>query len=613
MDPIVHYFLHGDSLRVSPSPLFDAHFYHEAYPDVERAGMVALVHFLRHGEPEGRDPHPLFETHFVRSQFGPDIRGNALTIYLASAGAKWKPHPLVDAQYIWEQQQVLSPGDDRPSLLYYLDSDAEDINPSRDFDGHSYLSMYDDVEGMNPLYHYARYGAREGRLVIKEKNSLKLVAAQIEEMANIEPDILKPGRDYYKLVMTDSYDARRMEFQLHARLQKSCGNLKFNHVFLTPWLKRGGADKVLINCVDALLAAAPEERVLILCTQQEDLDGASWLKHADRVRIVSIHDVIDDANSTYVAFCNWLRLAGCQNLFVMNSGFGWNVVSGYGRVLMNFMTTYAFTFCYDYDRFGRNASYAWTHLRRSLDGVTMYISDNMQTMDQFARDHFLSAAERAKFHCLYQPVDDALRGRCELQLSHNLLAGADLRHRVLWAGRFDRQKGLEVVVEIAKAAPDLDFLVYGGVEEEWPDRPKAIPDNLRVLGPYESFAALPLHEASLFLHTSHWDGLPNVLLEAGCAGLPVVATDVGGVSDLVDETTGWLVPHGSEPDRYVDAIREIFAHPEEALARRERMSARILERHSLETFRHQWARLVALGASSRRVEEPCVNAAEGAR
>ncbi|HEY6973172.1 MAG TPA: glycosyltransferase, partial [Nitrospiraceae bacterium] len=44
-----------------------------------------------------------------------------------------------------------------------------------------------------------------------------------------------------------------------------------------------------------------------------------------------------------------------------------------------------------------------------------------------------------------------------------------------------------------------------------------------------------------FLLTSHWEGLPRVLLEARAAGIPVVATRVGGVEEVIVEGRhGWL-------------------------------------------------------------------------
>ncbi len=68
-----------------------------------------------------------------------------------------------------------------------------------------------------------------------------------------------------------------------------------------------------------------------------------------------------------------------------------------------------------------------------------------------------------------------------------------------------------------------------------------------------------LHQASIFALSSVTEALPNVLLEAMAAGLPVVATHVGGVPELVRPGhTGWLVPP-QEPALLAGALSNLLA------------------------------------------------------
>lgn len=72
-----------------------------------------------------------------------------------------------------------------------------------------------------------------------------------------------------------------------------------------------------------------------------------------------------------------------------------------------------------------------------------------------------------------------------------------------------------------------------------------IEKKIRFLGPRQDVPEL-LKGADVFVLTSKWEGLPRSIIEAMRAGLPVIASDVGGVSELVEEgVTGYLVPRGN--------------------------------------------------------------------
>lgn len=78
---------------------------------------------------------------------------------------------------------------------------------------------------------------------------------------------------------------------------------------------------------------------------------------------------------------------------------------------------------------------------------------------------------------------------------------------------------------------------------------------------------VPIHDGLLelyrdshaFLHVSWTEGLPQVLFEAFAAGLPVVATDVGGVAEAVDGSA-LLVPPG-EPDAAAASLQRVAEDP----------------------------------------------------
>jgi len=72
-----------------------------------------------------------------------------------------------------------------------------------------------------------------------------------------------------------------------------------------------------------------------------------------------------------------------------------------------------------------------------------------------------------------------------------------------------------------------------------------------------------LHASDVLVLTSRTEGLPGVLIEAGLAGIPQVATDVGGVEELVGVNTGRLVPAAADVHQVASAIMQVFANAHE--------------------------------------------------
>jgi glycosyltransferase involved in cell wall biosynthesis len=120
---------------------------------------------------------------------------------------------------------------------------------------------------------------------------------------------------------------------------------------------------------------------------------------------------------------------------------------------------------------------------------------------------------------------------------------------------------------------------------------RSMGTDARFLGPREDIPEL-MNACDGLLLSSVVEGLPMVLLEAAASGLPVVATDVGGVREVVlDQRTGFLVPSG-DPDALAAAMSRLAGLSVDA-RRQMGQAARdlALERFDLGVVTAQWEQL----------------------
>jgi glycosyltransferase involved in cell wall biosynthesis len=90
-------------------------------------------------------------------------------------------------------------------------------------------------------------------------------------------------------------------------------------------------------------------------------------------------------------------------------------------------------------------------------------------------------------------------------------------------------------------------------------------DRIRIL-PSETNVGRLLMEAQIYVLSTHFEALPISILEAMRAGLPVVATDVGGISESVREGETGLLTRNGDVDGLRDALARLIADPALRLA-----------------------------------------------
>ena len=134
------------------------------------------------------------------------------------------------------------------------------------------------------------------------------------------------------------------------------------------------------------------------------------------------------------------------------------------------------------------------------------------------------------------------------------------------AGRLSVEKGFEVLVDAARLInskyPHVGFVVFGeGAQRE---RLQQRIDRYHlggsfVLAGFRHDLDELIRQLDLFVLPSYTEGLPNVVLEAFAAGVPVVATSVGGTPEIVQhERSGLLVPPG-DASALAEAIADLVS------------------------------------------------------
>lgn len=149
-------------------------------------------------------------------------------------------------------------------------------------------------------------------------------------------------------------------------------------------------------------------------------------------------------------------------------------------------------------------------------------------------------------------------------------AGEDVNPvRLTMVARLDQQKDHETLLQALQSLGTdrpwvLDLVGDGPDEAVLRERVRTLglEDRVQFLGLRDDVAEI-LAATHVFVLASRWEGFPRSILEAMRAGLPVIASDVGGVSESVeDDHTGYLIQRG-DTDRLRDRLAYLIDRPDE--------------------------------------------------
>jgi glycosyltransferase involved in cell wall biosynthesis len=151
--------------------------------------------------------------------------------------------------------------------------------------------------------------------------------------------------------------------------------------------------------------------------------------------------------------------------------------------------------------------------------------------------------------------------------------------------------------------PDLRFQIVGDGprrhELEALVRERRLDQHVTFLGHREDVPRL-LAEADIFVLPSRSEAFPNGALEAMAAGLPVIASAVGGLVDLIEPgRTGLLIDRANK-DELADAIRRLLTSPHEAARLGDLARVTVIERYAFDRMVRAFEDLYLAGLQSVR-------------
>ncbi|OAI43289.1 hypothetical protein AYO41_02090 [Verrucomicrobia bacterium SCGC AG-212-E04] len=556
-------------------------------------GVERLIHFLERGLGRGLDPGPFFDGAY----------------YLGLQGSS----------------EPLSEHSNKVPLLHFLEEGLHTrVVPNEFFRESAYLTAQPDVKPENiwGFLHFILHGIFEGRTIDRSVPAVAVKSSNApeNELQNWRMFWVDRNTSVPQSALVTEFRSRRRRLQtlfasdkfreiiararalepalgdvqsiatvfsppshdpaddLRLRLRVRFVRERYDTVIFIPWLRNGGADLVACLLAEALRSVRPNESVLLLRLDYSHFERPDWIpKDVDCVHVSDIFAALPQDQAERLLYSTILGL-NPKRVINVNSHLGWRTFRRFGRRLSRETFLYAYLFVWDQTPEGLRVGYPGEFFPPTSPFLQATFTDTEYLRNELIRLYQPPLDVRNRTIPLFSPARTHVPATVFAE--SGALARQGKRPKVLWAGRLDRQKRFDLVQEIARRMPHIDFACWGSpLLDDGPDLTLS-PGNLILHEPFRSYNELPFEDSSVWLFTSAWEGMPTILIEVAIRGMAVVASMVGGVPELIDETTGFPVEALSDVEPYVQSIQWALDNPRERVDRAKRLQHRALSRHT---------------------------------
>jgi len=236
----------------------------------------------------------------------------------------------------------------------------------------------------------------------------------------------------------------------------------------------------------------------------------------------------------------------------------------------------------------RGRLYEWLQCRAygSMEAVAV--------SKKLAADLVRRGVEEARVHTIPNAVPPA-REPFSREVARKRLGVSKDLFSIGWVGRVSHEKGLDVLLDATKLLNDLPIQLT--VVGDGPARRHLEAFGAEARGRVNwagvhDDASRMLAAFDLVVLSSRTEGTPMILLEAMSASVPVVATSVGGIPDVISQKEGVLVPP-ENPAALAEGIRAVYTDKPAAAKRADAARARLAAEFSVDSWLDRYDSLYA--------------------